>query len=139
MQDELIRQAMALLVEDDSDSSSIASAATKLMRSLYVELDSLVGAHAASALCAHALHRTRSTLKWTLIPTTTIDGTTLLALRNDLATRTPKDAFYASTTLLSVLVNHLNILIGKSLIARMLSSAWNLPADEKALRENFND
>jgi hypothetical protein len=139
MQDDLIKQAMALLVEDDSDASTIASAATSLMRSLYDELDSLVGAQAANALCVHALHRTRSIIHWTLPPTATIDGTTLLALRNDLAARTPQEALFASTTVLVALVDHLTSLIGASLIHRMLSSAWNLPATEKTLRENSND
>lgn len=139
MVDDLIRQALASRIEDDSDASTVASAATSMMRSLYDELDSLVGAQAASALCVHALHRTRSTFHWTLPPTAAIDGTTLLALRNDLATRKPPEALSASTTLLVVLVGHLITLIGKSLIDRMLSSAWNLPAAEKTLRENFND
>lgn len=139
MPDDLIKQAMALHVEDGSDASGIATAVTCLMRLLYEELDSLVGAQAASALCVHALHRTRSTLHWTMPATATIDGTMLLALRADLATRTPHEAMFASTTLLMALVNHLTTLIGKSLIERMLSSAWKLPAAEQTPRENFND
>jgi hypothetical protein len=137
MRHEIIKQAIAQRAGMATGASTIAAAISDILRSLYAELDRLVGDQAASSLCAHAVHRTRSALHWTLPPTATINGTTLVLLRNDLAGRTPEDALIASETLLLALVDHLAALIGEGLTDRLLNTAWNLPGTGPTDQENL--
>jgi hypothetical protein len=140
MRRDIIKQAIAGRVGNGTDAILIATSVTSILRSLHEQLDLLIGAQAAGSLCAHALHRTRLTLKWTLPPTTSINGNMLEALREDLASRTPDDCLFAGETLLLALVDHLITLIGRPLTHRLMNSAWNLPgASGQSSQENFND
>lgn len=128
MQHEIIKQAIAQRAGKNPAASSIAAAMVALLRSLHVELDSLVGSQAAAALYVHAVHRTRPVLHWTLPPTSTVDANALALLQSNLTTRSPRDAWLASETLLAALVDHLATLIGEPLTYRLLNSAWNRTA-----------
>jgi hypothetical protein len=137
MQHEIIKQAIAQRAGRVPSAPRIAAAMAGLLHALYVELELLVGSQAAAALYAHAVHRTRSTLHWTLPPTSTADATTLAVLHNDLTTRSPKDAWFACETLLAAVVDHLASLIGEPLTYRLLNSAWNPAAAEQTDQEKF--
>lgn len=137
MQHEIIRKAIAQRAGKSPTASNIAVAMAALLQSLHVELDLLVGSQAATALYAHAVHRTRSTFHWTLPPTSTLDVTALAMLQSNLTTRSPRDAWLACETLLTAVVDHLATLIGEPLTYRLLNSAWNPAAAEQTDQEKF--
>lgn len=136
MQDDVIKQAIAHRAGDGTDAGQIADAVTGALGSLHTELSLLVGAQAAAALGAHALHRTRSKIGWTMPRAPALSDQTLAALRQDLAARTPADSRYAGETLLCALVDHLIVLIGAPLTHRMLHTAWNAPDATQTSQEN---
>lgn len=137
MQHEIIKQAIAQRAGKAPAAASIAAAMAALLQSLHAELDLLVGSQAAAALYAHAVHRTRSTLHWTLPPRSTIDATALALLQSDLAARSSQHAYVTCETLLAALVDHLAALIGEPLTYRLLNSAWNPAAAEQTDQEKF--
>lgn len=136
MQDDVIRQAIAHRCADGNDAAQIADAVTGALGSLHTELSLLVGAQAAAALGAHALHRTRSKIGWTMPRATALSDQTLVELRQDLAARTPMDSRHAGETLLRALVDHLILLIGEPLTHRMLHTAWTAPDATQTSQEN---
>ena len=135
MQHEIIKQAIAQRAGRAPVASSIAAAMAVLLQSLHAELDLLLGSQAAAALYAHAVHRTRSTLHWTLPPRSTIDATALALLQSDLAARSSQHAYMTCETLLAALVDHLATLIGEPLTYRLLNSAWNPASAEQTDQE----
>jgi len=137
MQHEIIGRAIAQRAGDGPTASNIAVAMAELLQLLHVELDLLVGSQAAAALYTHAVYRTRSTLHWTLPPTSTLDATALALLQSNLTTRSPHDAWLACETLLAAVVDHLATLIGEPLTYRLLNSAWNPAAAEQTDQEKF--
>lgn len=137
MQDEIIKQAIKQRAGDGTSKGDTAGAVVVTLRLLHAELGLLIGLQAASALCAHALHRTRSEVRWTTPPAATMSEQMLAALRDDLNARTPVRATFAGETLLLALVDHLVSLIGEPLTLRMLRSAWAIPTADQNFQENF--
>ncbi|MGJ7521394.1 hypothetical protein ACSFA0_12965 [Variovorax sp. LT1P1] len=107
------------------------------MKSLHGELTMVVGVLAASSLIAHAVHRTRATVGWTLAASSVVTDKTFEALYDDLAARSPAGCRAAGEYLLLALVDHLISLIGRPLTRRMLHSAWNLPDAELTSHESL--
>ncbi|MDM0037650.1 hypothetical protein QTH89_14590 [Variovorax sp. J22G21] len=137
MREDIIRQALLQRRGDASDPGQTADATIAVLRLLHGELASVVGAQASTALVAHAVHRTRTTIEWTAPPVAGQSDTLLQALRNDLAARTSAECLLAGETLISVLVDHLISLIGEPLTLRMLNSAWGTQAADQSSQENL--
>jgi len=141
MREDIIKQAIVRRAANGSDAGRIADAVVDALRLLHVELGVVVGVQASCALCAHALHRTRSKFEWTSPPTAAPTDKMLASLRDDLAARTPAESLFAGETLIFALIDHLISLIGEPLTLRMLHSAWSSPdADQTRLfRRTFNE
>jgi len=137
MREDIIKQALSQRAGAGSDAGRMADAVIAVLRLLHAELSLVVGTQAAAALCAHALHRTRSKVEWTTPPTAAPTDKMLTALRNDLAARTPAECLFAGETLLFALVDHLISLIGEPLTLRMLHSAWGTPAADQTSQEDL--
>lgn len=135
MRDAIIEQAVANRGGASGEISQIAQAVVSTLRLLHAELTLVVGTQAASALCAHALHRTWAVIGWTMFPKVAATEDQLSGLHQDLLQRTPAMALFAGTTLIAAVVDHLALLIGEPLTLRMLDFAWNPPADDPISRE----
>ncbi len=123
-----------------ADSHRVAGAVVVALALLREQLVVVVGMQAADALCAHALHRTRSEVAWTVPATLSLHDANFDALRADLASRAPADSLVAGETLIVALVDHLVSLIGKPLTHRMVESAWSAPdSAQTSSGESFND
>ena len=127
MPSEIVKRVISQCAGDGAPSAQIAQSIVDALKSLHAELTLVVGVQAASSLIAHALHRTRTTVGWTLVASSVVTDKTLDALRDDLAARPPAGCRSAGQLLLLTLVDHLISLIGQPLTRRMLHSAWNLP------------
>lgn len=127
MPSEIVKRVISQCASGGAPSSEIAQSIVGALKSLHAELTMVVGVQAASSLIAHALHRTRTTVGWTLASSAGITDKTLDGLRDDLAARSPSGCRAAGEILLLTLVDHLVSLIGQPLTRRMLHSAWNLP------------
>lgn len=137
MPEELIKRAIAQRAGDGSDPGQIAGAVSRTLSLLYAQLSLVVGAQAAAALCAHAVHRTRPTVGWTIPPAAAFSDSTLSALRDDLSARTPEMALHAGQSLLYALTDHLISLIGLPVTRRMLHAAWSTPDASQTSQENL--
>ncbi len=137
MPEEIIREAIAQRAGDASDPDQVAAAVSKTLGLLYDELTLVVGAEAAAALCAHAIHRTRPSVGWTMPPATSFSDSTLSALRDDLSARSPETALEAGQNLIFALVDHLIGLIGLPLTHRMMRAAWSAPDASETSQENL--
>lgn len=127
MPSEIVKRVISRCAGDGAPSADAARSIVDALKSLHAELTMVVGVQAASSLIAHAVHRTRTTVGWTLVSSAVITDKTLDALREDLAARSPAGCCAAGEILLLTLVDHLISLIGQPLTRRMLHSAWNLP------------
>lgn len=127
MPSEIVKRVISRCAGDGTPSADVARSIVGALTSLHAELTIVVGVQAASSLIAHAVHRTRTTVGWTLVSAAVITDKTLDALRDDLAARPPAGCRAAGEILLLTLVDHLISLIGQPLTRRMLHSAWNLP------------
>jgi hypothetical protein len=135
MRDDIIERALAERGGTSVEIGQVAQAVINALRLLHAELTLVVGTQAASSLCAHALHRTRVSIGWTMFPTVAATEDQLSGLHKDLLQRTPARALFAGATLISALVDHLVSLIGEPLTLRMLDFAWNPQADDPISRE----
>lgn len=127
MPSEIVKRVISRCAGDGAPSAEVARSIVGALKSLHAELTMVVGVQAASSLIAHAMHRTREAIGWTMAPSAVITDKTLDALREDLAARPPAGCRAAGEFLLLTLVDHLISLIGQPLTRRMLHSAWNLP------------
>ncbi|MCU4118196.1 hypothetical protein [Variovorax sp. N23] len=127
MPSDIVKRVISQCADDAAPPADVARAIVGALKSLHAELTMVVGVQAASSLIAHAVHRTRTTVGWTLVSSAVITDKTLDALRDDLAARPPAGCRAAGEFLLLTLVDHLISLIGQPLTRRMLHSAWNLP------------
>ena len=135
MQDEIIKRAISRHAGTDASADQVARAVVGTVKLLHAELGLLVGLEAASALCAHAVHRTRSKVKWKTPAAATVSEPMTVALLKDLRQRTPTEAVFAGETLLFALVDHLISLVGEPLTLRMLESAWTVPGADQTSQE----
>jgi hypothetical protein len=137
MPEETIKRAIAQRAGNSSDPGQIALAVSRSLSLLYDELTLVVGAEAAAALCAHAVHCTRPTVGWTMPPAAAFSDSTFSALRDDLSARTPETALHAGQSLLFALTDHLISLIGWPVTRRMLHAAWSTPDASQTSQENL--
>ena len=137
MRDDIVKASIADRGGGGADAGQTADAVAAALSLLFTQLSSVVGTQAAAALCAHALHRTRAKMGWTIAPTAAITDKTLAELRQDLADRTPVDSLVAGESLLLSLVDHLISLIGEPLTSRMLHSAWTASDPTQTSQENL--
>ncbi|VWX61946.1 conserved hypothetical protein [Burkholderiales bacterium 8X] len=137
MPSELVKRAIFHCARRGAEPGDLAEAVIGALRPLHAELTLVVGAQAASALFAHAVHRTRAAVGWT-VPTAEVMADTMFdALRDDLANRTLTDGLSAGEFLLSTLVDHLVSLIGQPLTRRLLHSAWSAPDADYSSEESL--
>jgi hypothetical protein len=122
MPEEIIKTELARRV-GGAGANQIGAATCDILIRIHTELVVVVGTQAAAALCAHAVHRTRSRANWTMPPSTHVTQSSMHALHADLAQRTPTEALSAGQFLLNALVDHLTALIGLPLTRRMLQTA----------------
>lgn len=127
MPSEIVKRVISQCAGDGVPSAEVAKSIIGALKSLHAELTIVVGVQAASSLIAHAMHRTRDAVGWTMAPSAVITDKALDALRDDLAARPPAGCRAAGEILLLTLVDHLISLIGQPLTRRMLHSAWNMP------------
>ncbi|MGJ7495352.1 hypothetical protein ACSFA8_09775 [Variovorax sp. RT4R15] len=135
MREDIIKEALFLRFGIGSDAGQIADAIRVALRLLHAELALVVGAQASAALVAHAVHRTRTVVNWTMPAAAALTEAMLAALREDLAARTPADSLFAGETLIFALVDHLISLIGEPLTFRMLNLAWAVPGADQSPQE----
>lgn len=137
MRENIIKQTLSQRCGDGCDPGQIAETTIAVLRLLYAEIASVVGSQASGALLAHAVHRTRTAITWTVPPTSGPSDTLLEALHDDLAARTSAECLFAGETLISALVDHLVSLIGEPLTLRMLNSAWSTHGADRSSQESF--
>lgn len=137
MHEEIIRNAIAQHTDGARNASQTADGVMLTLKLLQLQLQHVVGVAATEALGAHAVHRTRSELAWTLPTAGPIAEAVFATVRDDLAGRKPVEVKQAGEVLLGALVRHLFSLIGEPLTYRMLHSAWHKPAADRASMEKF--
>ena len=137
MPSEIVKRMISQCAGHELPSATVARSILGALKSLHAELTMVVGVQASSSLIAHAVHRTRATVEWTLPSSSVVTDKTFDALRDDLAARPPAGCRAAGEFLLTTLVDHLISLIGQPLTRRMLHAAWNLPDAELTSQESL--
>lgn len=135
MQNDVVKRVISQHAGAGSSADEVARAVVGALKLLHAELSFIVGLQAASALCAHALHRTRSKINWPTLAAKSLFEPMTVALLKELCLQSPTEIAFAGETLLSALVEHLILLIGEPLTLRMLESAWTVPGADQTSQE----
>ncbi|MEJ7685981.1 MAG: hypothetical protein WKG52_02675 [Variovorax sp.] len=113
---------------------AVADATADALRSLFAELEPLIGAQGARALYLRSLHLTPS-FKRPAPPQPVALSEHLMDLHRDLAARRPDEVQDAAATLLHALTTLLVSLLGNPLTNHLLCAAWGSPLAEQPTQE----
>jgi hypothetical protein len=113
------------------DAAAVADATLGTLHQLAAQLSPVIGVRGVDALLTYSLHQTSQAFSW--IEGDHKDTATLLAsIKERLQARETAEALEASCALLLNLTDLLEVLIGESLTARLLSPVWANPLPASA-------
>lgn len=116
------------------------NAAINLWEQMATQIISIVGEGGFNSLYARSLHFARSTFPWLAAALPSHQGEPRFAeLKQSLEAQTPLLASAANSLLLVTFTDILATLIGEQLTARILSSAWDHGALDRAGKEFNNE
>ncbi len=124
MPQQIIQHALGNGALDGATVSTIADVTVHTLRSVFAELDPLVGTQAVRALYIRSLHVTRSSFGGLARGNAEGIEEQLSTLHGDLVAFESNEALRASHALLQTLAELLISLIGGPLTHRLLRSAW---------------
>lgn len=114
----------------------MADVAVKLWQPLAYQLISIVGKDGFNALYARSLHLVSRQYPWLASGTPAdSDNQDFKALKSSLENQSEADAFQANLAFMILFTDALSSLIGESLTARILTSAWGGAPDKDSVEK----